>query len=206
MLNKKTLIDLAIALLLILLIKGVSSFFSSQKTIITDGEVLTLYDINFVQETRSKSLPSSELKIFKSTDHTQFTSFKLSDHKGKIIILHFWGIDCPPCRHELPSYNTFVKSHPEIVHIPLTILPNDPQALKQTQEALIQFRAPDLPLILDEKSNIARFFNISGLPSTVFINKKGNIVGQIIGTVDWQTPEVVSLILKTIETSEEPNA
>lgn len=201
---QKTKIFLIAFILLILgkiLIGGISSFFSSTPLESKTSLALTLYDINFDKEERLINVLSHTLEKHDEKGNT--TTLPLKEHQGKVIIIHFWGVDCPPCKKELPHYNTFVTHYPQIIHIPLTLSMEETVDTKKMRADLDKFSGKNLPLITDKNLTLARLLKIEGLPTTVFINKKGNVVGKVIGPVDWQDPKVITLILKTIEASEQ---
>jgi thiol-disulfide isomerase/thioredoxin len=179
-----------IAFITIILIKF-NPFSTKQKDEDASNTKLTLYDINFVKEQSALSLPSYQL-----TRHGKKTeTFKLADLKGKPIILHFWDDGCGPCKKELPEFNEFVKSHPEIESIALMI---SESSKEKTQLLLNTYRASDVPVITDEKTKMAAFFDVSVIPTTVFINKLGNVVGSVTGTIDWKDEKVVELIINLL--------
>ncbi|MCX5677812.1 MAG: TlpA disulfide reductase family protein [Candidatus Omnitrophica bacterium] len=102
---------------------------------------------------------------------------KLSDFKGKVIILDFFATWCPPCRQEIPDFIALQKQHAEqgFVMIGVSLTPQEdvkPFAEKLGMNYTI--------LIGDDKANAA-YGPIRSIPTTFIIDKKFNIVKKYIG-------------------------
>lgn len=102
---------------------------------------------------------------------------KLSDFKGKVIILDFFATWCPPCKQEIPDFVELQKQYGEqgfaMVGVSLT-----PAAdVKPFAE---KYRINYTVLIGDDKSNAA-YGPIRSIPTTFVIDKEFNIVKKYIG-------------------------
>jgi peroxiredoxin len=119
--------------------------------------------------------------------------YKLSDYRGKVVLLNFWATWCPPCRHEMPSME---KLHRELKDKPFQILACDQQEDGDTVFAFTgQFDpAPSFPLLLDSKSAVAKAFSVPGLPTTFIIDKSGRIAYRAVGGRDFGHPDIRALI------------
>jgi thiol-disulfide isomerase/thioredoxin len=191
--NKRFFLSLISGIFIVILYKT-GGLFSSTPAIENVDTALTLYDIGFVKESGHRPLPDIELVRHGSKDQ----AFKLKDLIGKPVMVHFWGTDCPPCKAELPAYSKFVKAHPEIEAVTLTILPTSMMSKEKVKAGLVRFGADDVPLITEEKGYMAGAFDVIGIPTTVFINAKGNVVGSVAGAIDWNNPAVTALLLAAL--------
>ena len=177
------------AFVLIVVVKGGGMLLSKKGNEETAPE-LTLLEINFVRDTDNKDLIST--LITKHSDPKE--EIRLPNLKGKPVIVHFWATWCNPCIRELPHYNSFVKEHPEIVHIPLT---PDGTTADKISAFYAQNSLKSLPIVTDDKGAVARYFEVKSFPTTLFINKEGKVVGRIIGIIDWNDKATTDLLLKT---------
>lgn len=194
--KKETKYSIAIACALFFGFKGLSSLFSSGGVVEGKDEEITLYDINFVK-TSDVSVP--DVKLIRVNGDKE-ESFTLHDFKGKKpVIIHFWGTTCAPCALEFPHFVAFTQKYPEIEYIPLTIVSTAKQSKDVIHLGLKRFGGAELPLILDEQATCAVAFDVTAIPTSVFINKKGEVVGNVTGPIDWQDLNVQKLLLKIME-------
>lgn len=101
----------------------------------------------------------------------------LADYQGKPVMLTFWSPDCGACREELPTLQA-IASDPNADVTLLTIVSKVPTAEVQqfVTEAGLTF-----PILVDEPGNIAKAYEITGVPVSYFINPDGKIDHSIIG-------------------------
>jgi thiol-disulfide isomerase/thioredoxin len=111
----------------------------------------------------------------------------LNDLKGKVVFINFWATWCRPCIIEMPSiqkqYNNF-KDNKDIVFL-LVDVDNKPM------EAAVFMKKHDLDLpVYTPNSPIPSTFMAGSIPTTVILNKKGEIEAQIVGSRDYGTSTI----------------
>lgn len=120
------------------------------------------------------------------------TPLKLSDLKGKVILLNFWATWCPPCREEMPSMvklNSFMAGKPfQMVAISID------EGGKQAVDSFFKESGFTLPTYFDESGASTKSYGITGVPETFIIDKQGILVKKIIGGAAWDSPEVVAFL------------
>jgi len=116
---------------------------------------------------------------------------KMSDFKGKVVIINFWATWCPPCRKEMPSMQrAWEKLKQEgIVMLAINVGEDSDQIFAFTAEYPVEF-----PLLMDRDSSVVRQWNVRGLPTTYIVNPAGKIVYQAIGDREWDSDEIMNQI------------
>ena len=113
-------------------------------------------------------------------DTLQGEQVKLSGLRGKVIVVNFWTTWCPPCRAETPalerSYEAYKDSDVVVLGVNLT----DQDSLKEVESFVHEFGLT-YPILLDRDGAVGLLYQLSGLPTTFFINREGIIRTVVIG-------------------------
>jgi len=122
---------------------------------------------------------------------------KLSDFKGRVVVLNLWATWCTPCRVELPTLAALQKAYdPDTVLVlPLSIDKADDLEKARAELAL----NPPLPLYIDSEVQGLSKWGVAGMPTTLILNADGLEVARFEGEADWSAAEVRALLdaLKT---------
>jgi peroxiredoxin len=105
------------------------------------------------------------------------TSIKLSDFKGKGVLLNFWASWCTPCVEEMPRMNKAYQSKAPSVEI---IAVNVGES-RGTARDFIAKAGIGFPAWLDPSGEAAQSYRVTGLPATFLIDKNGTLVKAIAG-------------------------
>jgi thiol-disulfide isomerase/thioredoxin len=103
-------------------------------------------------------------------------SFNLDAHRGKVIMLNFWFVGCPPCMGEMPDLNNIYRTYKDSGVVFVSLARNSPEQLIKFKEGKYS-RPPETieyPIIPD-CSSIAAKYGITGFPTTVLIDRNGII-------------------------------
>jgi peroxiredoxin len=122
---------------------------------------------------------------------TSEQEIKLSDYRGKIVLLNFWATFCAPCRMEMPSLQAIsVKyQNDDIVVIAVSVDSGREKAVKKwIKKMKLKF-----PIAL-EGNTAGDSYAVSALPVTFIIDKKGQLIGRILGEREWDNKETHQLI------------
>ena len=117
---------------------------------------------------------------------------RLSDYRGKVVIVNFWATWCPPCRKEMPSMERAwqsIKSQ-NVVLLAINVGQNEDQVWGFTAETTISF-----PLLLDEDGTVSSSWPMLGLPTTFVVDTDGRVVYRAVGDREWDDPELLAPIL-----------
>ncbi|MGE7621628.1 thiol-disulfide oxidoreductase ResA [Viridibacillus sp. NPDC096237] len=98
---------------------------------------------------------------------------RLSDYKGKGVMLNFWGTWCKPCKKEMPAindqYKAFKDQGIEVISI------NQAQTVFEVENFISDFNL-EFPVVIDKTKSVTRAYNVDKLPASVFIDPKGKVV------------------------------
>jgi len=123
----------------------------------------------------------AELKMGAEAPDFQFTDFKgkkrrLSEFRGKYVLIDFWGTWCGPCRRELPylkaAYRNFQPRGLEI----LGMNTDEPEILPQVKTWLEKNELVWTQATLDSIREVIRSFRIHSYPTTLLIDPEGKII------------------------------
>ena len=126
---------------------------------------------------------------------TQNQQIKLSDFKGKMVVLNFWGYWCEPCRDEMPALQSVYEKYKEKglvilgIHMRQEAVPVN-QFVNQYQVTFpILYDTPDKLTALD--------YHVDPLPSTVIIAPDGTVLEQHVGQIQavWLEERVKTILV-----------
>jgi len=107
--------------------------------------------------------------------------------QGKVLFINFWASWCPPCKEEMPSLEALYRElRSDGRFSMLTILYNDDP--KNAVDYMMANRFT-FPVFADHDGISAKRYNVTGVPETYVIDKKGTLRKRVIGAADWYSPE-----------------
>jgi cytochrome c biogenesis protein CcmG/thiol:disulfide interchange protein DsbE len=115
----------------------------------------------------------------RGTDLTSGRPINLAALAGRPVVLNAWASWCAGCAAEAPALAAFANAHPEaaVVGIDLEDSRHDAAAF------VARFGLP-FPSIFDPEGITAARLNVSGLPTTLFLDRRHRIVSRIVGEAD----------------------
>ena len=121
--------------------------------------------------TIGKTAPDFELETLEGK------KAKLSDYRGKKVILNFWASWCPPCREEMPEFQRIYSENKD----KLVVVGVNLQESRENAEAFIEKLSITFPILLDPNSQVKDMYNVFTQPVTYFIDESGKIVDKKFG-------------------------
>ena len=120
-----------------------------------------------------------------------------SDYRGRAYIISFWATWCVPCIRELPDLQRAAE-----------ILENDGIVVltansSESREVIEQFMAThpvNLPVLLDQGSNMLRQWRVLALPTAYLVNTEGRIVARVVGGIEWAEASILRHVQSLIST------
>jgi peroxiredoxin len=113
---------------------------------------------------------------------TNGRTHRLSDYRGKPVIINFWTTWCPPCREELPSMN---RAWHQLEHEDIAMLAIN---MGEDEDTIFIFSADyptDFPILMDQSGEVIEQWPVKGLPTTYVVAPDGTIAYRAIGSREW---------------------
>lgn len=122
---------------------------------------------------------------------------KLSDYKGKVVLLNFWATWCPPCVREMPSMERLQQQigEDDFNVVAINQMEDVDQVFAFTGQLPVD---PTFEILFDEDSKVSQSYAVRGLPTTYLVDKQGKIRYRAVGGREFNHPEVVKIINQLI--------
>ena len=106
----------------------------------------------------------------------------LRDYRGRVVIVNFWATWCEPCREEMPS---LVRLREKFAGKPVTVLAVNYGESREKVVKFLEHETVSLPIVLDAQKDVARDWDVGGLPMTFVVDAKGRVRYSVFGARDW---------------------
>jgi cytochrome oxidase Cu insertion factor (SCO1/SenC/PrrC family)/thiol-disulfide isomerase/thioredoxin len=106
---------------------------------------------------------------------------RLSDFRGRPLVIGFWASWCAPCRRDLPLIEQTLRQHPGVRL--LLVDESDSTAAARAEVRQLQVRAP---VAEDPDGRAGQLYRVFGLPTTVFVRPDGSIESRFPGELTAQ--------------------
>ena len=153
--------------------------------------VILLLILSACQNDKPASQPQTQAPDFTLTSLTG-QKIRLSEFRGKVVLLNFWATWCPPCREEVPSLaklaNAMSNSKFQMITVAI-----DKEGRKAVGEYFLHAGVL-LTTLLDTDGAVGKIYGITGVPETFIIDKNGLIKKKVIGPIDWSEPDTIQYL------------
>ncbi len=120
---------------------------------------------------------------------------RLSDYRGKVVLVNFWATWCAPCRDEMPSISRLRRS---LDGQPFAVLAvNLGEPVSRIEKFMAQVPL-DFPVLLDRDTSTARAWKARFLPATYLVDGEGRIWYAHYGELDWAGAEARAKVLELL--------
>jgi thiol-disulfide isomerase/thioredoxin len=96
----------------------------------------------------------------------------LADLRGKVVLINFWATWCGPCRKEMPLLEQIQKKYGPLG---FTMLGVNVEEDGRLFDAFLKDVPVTFPILLDPANGVSKLYNVSAMPSTVIVDRKGNV-------------------------------
>ena len=122
---------------------------------------------------------------------------RLSDLKGKVVLLNFWATWCPPCVDEAPSLNALQH---RIAPLGGTVLGVSVDDDEQAYQEFIKRYGLAFPTYRDTSKQIPLTYGTTMFPDTYIIDRNGKLDRKIVGAQDWGSTEMTQYLDNLLST------
>ena len=122
---------------------------------------------------------------------------RLSQLKGKVVLLNLWATWCPPCRKEMPTMEVLYRKLKN-ADFAMLAASQDVDG-KNVVAPYVQEHGFTFPVLLDVNGETGKKYGATGYPETFIIDRQGVIVHRHIGYNDWARPAVEAALRKLAE-------
>jgi peroxiredoxin len=97
---------------------------------------------------------------------------RLSELKGQVVMINFWATWCGPCRQEMPLLQQIQEKYEPLgfTLLGINVEPDSAEANAWLAKIPVTF-----PILYDRQNTVADTFGVIGMPSSVFIDRSGNV-------------------------------
>lgn len=99
-------------------------------------------------------------------------NLKLSEFRGQVVMLNFWASWCGPCRQEMPLLDQIQKRYSPLG---FTILGVNVEEDSSKAKTMLREVPVSFPILFDTTNKASKLYNVSAMPSTVLIDRDGNL-------------------------------
>ena len=117
------------------------------------------------------------------------TAVKLSELYGKPIILNFWASWCPPCKSEMPDFESMYQKYGEDIHFVMINLTDGQRETVESGAAYVEAQGFTFPVYFDSDLDAANNYQVYSVPMTYFLDVEGYAIARASGAIDTATLE-----------------
>ncbi len=120
---------------------------------------------------------------------------RLSDYRGKPVILNFWASWCGPCQSEMAYFEQAFLAHGDEITF---LMVDSTSGVNETRDKAVAFLLDggySFRPLFDTKGSAARAYSLTELPQTYALNENGQIVDRCVGALDAERLESMAAAL-----------
>lgn len=116
----------------------------------------------------------------------------LGDFRGKTVLLNFWATWCAPCKVEMPSLDR-LQARLGGDDFAVVAISSDRAGAKAVDPYFEQ-NGIRLARYYDPRNAAGMALGVTGLPTSILIDKDGRELGRLLGDAKWDSPDAVALV------------
>jgi peroxiredoxin len=126
------------------------------------------------------------------------TTVRLSDYRGKVVLIDFWSTTCNPCLAEMPHIVDLYKKQKDRGLVVLAISRDGPESRAQVSSTAHE-REMIFPVLLDEETTVSAQYNPKGeLPFSVLVGKDGSVTWKRAGYQPGSETQITTEVEKAL--------
>jgi peroxiredoxin len=116
----------------------------------------------------TSSAPAPDFTL-RSSDGRQLS---MAQYRGQVVMINFWASWCGPCRQEMPLLDSIHKKYGKLG---FTLIGVNVEPDSAAADAWLKKTPVSFPILYDSDSKVSKLYGVQGMPSTVFIDRKGKV-------------------------------
>jgi thiol-disulfide isomerase/thioredoxin len=120
-----------------------------------------------------------------------------ADFKGKPVVVNLWATWCQPCLKEMPSLDRLQAGLGD--RLAVAAVSEDRGGAERVGPFVAAMGLQKLKIYLDPKSDVGHAFNVRGLPTSIVIDAKGQVVGRVEGAAEWDSEAMMGVLKPLLE-------
>ncbi len=100
---------------------------------------------------------------------------RLSDFKGRVVLVNFWANWCPPCKVEIPGFQRVYETYKDKCFVIIGI------SVADVESSFIKDMGITYPVVVADDKVARDYGNIMGIPVSFLIDKDGRVIKKIMG-------------------------
>ena len=178
--SKKKIILLAAGLMLLLV---VSATLYRQLGSAVDSENLGTQDQQGNEQQEQEKLPAPDFIVFDANGR----EVKLSDFRGKPVVVNFWATWCGYCKSQMPAFEEVYREMGHEVHFLMINMTDGTRETIDSASAYIEDNRYTFPVYYDTQLDAMFTYGTYSLPVTYFFDAEGYGIAQASGAIDKDT-------------------
>ncbi len=117
------------------------------------------------------------------------TTVNLEQLRGRVVLVNFWAVWCPPCRKEMPS---MARLGEQLKDRPFTILGVNVGESPEEIRAFLKQVPVSFPILLDSEGERLKPWQVFAFPTSYVVDKQGRLRLGLFGSIEWDSPELIA--------------
>ncbi len=148
-----------------------------------------------IDQMETDGVPDFELKSLEGK------KVRLSDFKGKIVILSFWASWCGPCVEEFPSMIQLVEKMEGQVQLVAVSEDSSREEIEAFLNAFPKSKNPHIHILWDEDHSLGQKFNADRLPESFVLTADQKLARKIVGSINWASEDAQAYMRQLLSKS-----
>ena len=115
-------------------------------------------------------------------------TYRLSDYRGKWVLVNYWATWCPPCREELPELEVFHSNHKDKDAVVLGVAME--RIKKERLQKFVDDQFLSYPILMMEPAASTELGRVPGLPTSYLVDPSGELAARQVGPVTVKDLEI----------------
>lgn len=116
-------------------------------------------------------------------------TIRLEQLRGRVVLVNFWAVWCPPCRKEMPSMARLAE---QLGQRPFSILAVNVGESPDDIRAFLKQVPVNFPILLDTEGERLKPWQVFAFPTSYVVDKRGRLRLGLFGSIEWDDPETVA--------------